>query len=654
MRGFQQPARVLRMRCETLTTILFLASAAPALALTAPLQELAADVPVQTVLPPGYTELAYDPPAPGSYSLPPLGRAGDGTVLNGAGEVLRLHSLYGDRLVLLTFMYTRCSDIHGCPLATTVFFKIRQALKSEPALAQRLRLISLSFDPEHDTPAIMRQYAAGLQDAALDWQFLTTASHAELDPILASYNQSIQPEYDAAGEPLGSIAHILRVFLIDRDKRIRNIYSVSFLHPDVLINDLKTLLLVDASHAGRDDVPAERAPEQRRVHRPGDDKAGYETADYVTDSVSLVQRRGKDANLLGLLKAPPLGLPPVPVPPDNPVTRAKIELGRKLFYDRRLSLNHTFSCAMCHIPEQGFTSNEMATAVGIEGRSVRRNAPTLYNTAYLTRLFHDGREFSLEQQIWGPLLATNEMGNPSVGAVIETLRRLPDYQGRFETAFAGQSPSMETLGMALASYERALVSANSPFDRWYFGGQDEALGASARRGFELFAGDAGCVACHTIDEDHALFTDNELHNTGIGYAESMAPAAAAHPVMLAPGVRVTLAPELIGAVSGPRQSDLGLYEVTQDPDDRWKYRTPSLRNVALTAPYMHNGSLATLRDVLDFYHRGGHPNPLLDARIRPLDLTNDDLDDLLAFLESLTGDNIDTLVSDAFAAPIGN
>ena len=642
------------MRCETLATMVFVASAAPAFALTAPLQELEADAPRQAVLPPGYTELAYDPPAPGSYSLPPLGRAGDGTVLNSAGEAVQLHSLYGNRLVLLSFMYTRCSDIHGCPLATTVFFKIRQALQREPELANRLRLISLSFDPQHDTPEIMRGYATGLRGAGLDWRFLTTASQAELDPILAAYNQSIQPEYDAAGEPLGSIAHILRVFLIDRGRRIRNIYSVSFLHADVLINDLKTLLLEDAAHAGPGDPPAGRSPGHRHGHGRGDDKADYEDPGYMTHSVSLGERTGEDTDLLRLLESPPLGLPPVPVPPDNPATRATIELGRKLFYDRRLSLNHTFSCAMCHIPEQGFTSNEMATAVGIEGRSVRRNAPTLYNAAYLTRLFHDGREFSLEQQIWGPLLAGNEMGNPSIGAVIEKLRRLPDYQGRFEAAFAGRGPGMETLGMALASYQRALVSANSPFDRWYFGRQDDALGAAARRGFDLFTGKAGCVACHSVAEDHALFTDNSLHNTGIGYAESMAPEPAARQVRLAPGVSVAVAPELIRSVSGPKPGDLGLYEITQDPDDRWKYRTPSLRNVALTAPYMHNGSLATLRDVLEFYRRGGHPNALLDPRIRPLDLSDEDMDDLLAFLESLTGENIDTLVSDAFAAPVGN
>ena len=143
---------------------------------------------------------------------------------------------------------------------------------------------------------------------------------------------------------------------------------------------------------------------------PGDYKGGYESSEYHTQSVSLDRRQGQRADLMQVLSKPPLGLPPVPVPADNPVTQLKVELGRKLFYDRRLSLNNTISCAMCHIPEQGFTSNEMALAVGIEGRTVRRNAPTVYNSAYLTRLFHDGREHSLEQQVWSPLLANNEMG----------------------------------------------------------------------------------------------------------------------------------------------------------------------------------------------------------------------------------------------------
>ncbi|OYV22082.1 MAG: SCO1/SenC family protein/methylamine utilization protein MauG, partial [Methylococcaceae bacterium NSO1] len=175
---------------------------------------------------------------------------------------------------------------------------------------------------------------------------------------------------------------------------------------------------------------------------------------------------------------------------------------------------------MCHIPEQGFTSNEMATAVGIEGRTVRRNSPTLYNIAYARSLFHDSRETTLEQQIWAPLLAHNEMANPSIGYVIEKINNSADYNALFKEAF-GKEPSMETVGMAIASYERTLNSANSAFDRWYYGKDKQALDAKAQRGFQLFNGKANCSSCHSITRNHALFTDNNNHNTGIGYAEAM-------------------------------------------------------------------------------------------------------------------------------------
>jgi len=291
----------------------------------------------------------------------------------------------------------------------------------------------------------------------------------------------------------------------------------------------------------------------------------------------------------------------------------EIALGRKLFYDRRLSLNQTFSCAMCHIPEQGFTSQEQATAIGIEGRTVRRNAPTIYNVAYLTSLFHDGRESKLENQVWGPFLAANEMGNPSVGAVIDKLKSLPDYRGLFEKAFR-RGPSMDAVGQAIASYERTLVSGDAPFDRWHYGRRADALSPAAQRGYALFAGKAGCVQCHTIGAKSALFTDNQLHNTGLGYQESMRREPATTPVQVAPGVTFDLSAASIGQVAETRPGDLGRYEVTQNPADRWKYRTPSLRNIALTAPYMHHGGIGSLREVVEFYNRGGVPNENLDPR----------------------------------------
>jgi cytochrome c peroxidase len=330
----------------------------------------------------------------------------------------------------------------------------------------------------------------------------------------------------------------------------------------------------------------------------GDYKAGHEQPQYATRSRSLADRRGEAADLLDQAQRPQLGLPPVPVPAANALTAAKVALGRKPFYDRRLSLNHTMSCAMCHIPEQGFTSNELARAVGFEGRRMRRNAPTILNAAYLTRLFHGGREHSLEQQIWGPLLARNEMANPAVGTVVRKLEELKDYRDSFAAAFGGRDPSMETVGEALASYQWTLVSGDSPFDRWYYGGEGTALGKAAQRGFRLFTGKAGCAACHTIGPEHALFTDNTLHNTGIGFGEAIAAEPRSGKITVAPGMVVDVPTATIAAVSERAPDDLGLYEVTLDPDDRWKYRTPTLRNVALTAPYMHNGSLPNLDAVV--------------------------------------------------------
>jgi cytochrome c peroxidase len=346
---------------------------------------------------------------------------------------------------------------------------------------------------------------------------------------------------------------------------------------------------------------------------------------------------------------PPLGLPAMAIPADNPLSPEKIDLGRKLFFDRRLSFNRTLSCAMCHIPEQGFTQNEMRTPVGIEGRFVKRNAPSLYNVGYRQRLFHDGREYSLENQVWQPLLRDNEMGNPSVGFVIETLRDAADYSGLFEAAF-GRGPGLETIGQALASYERSLVSARSPFDRWYFGKDEQALDEAAQRGFVLFLGN-GCDRCHTVDGDHALFSDGSFHDTGIGYARAMlAPDTDREKVRLAPGV--TVVPQV--KFARPAANDLGRYEATGRAEDRWLYLTPSLRNVALTAPYMHDGSLPDLASVLRFYNEGAVPHAELDPLLHPLGLTPTQLRDLESFLLALTGDNIKQLGDDGRSVEIGD
>ena len=602
------------------------------------------------ILAPGYSPLTFTAPKPGSYQLPPLGQAANGQVVNTENSDIQLHQLMGDKIVLLSFIYSTCSDINGCPLATAVFHKIKRRLKKEPELAKQLRLLTLSFNPEHDTPEAMKHYAEGLQDSTLDWQFLTTRSEQQLQPILQHYRQNIQKIYDEQGRNTGTFSHILRVYLIDKNKQLRNIYSVSFLHADTLINDIKTLLTPNTQLSKE---TATTQPDKTSHYQAGDNKSAYAQKDYQTHSIALTDRTGLATNLIQTVKNPPLGLPAVPVPNNNPVTDAKIKLGKKLFYDRRLSINNTFSCAMCHIPEHGFSSNEMATAVGIEGRTVRRNSPTLYNVGYYQSLFHDGRENTLEQQVWAPLLAHNEMANPSIGYVIDKIKHLPEYQGLFEIAF-NRPAGMETIGQAIASYERTLNSANSHFDRWYFKQQKNAISQSAQQGYQLFVGKAQCSSCHTLSSSHALFTDNQFHNTGIGYQNAMGTTASTSKVQLAPGIFVEVDNQVINTVSEKKISDLGRYEVTQNPDDRWKYKTPSLRNINLTAPYMHNGSLATLEQVIRFYNQGGINNKNLDNLIKPLNLTDQEINQLIAFLNTLTGSNIHQLISDAYATNVGD
>jgi cytochrome c peroxidase len=364
--------------------------------------------------------------------------------------------------------------------------------------------------------------------------------------------------------------------------------------------------------------------------------------------VTISPIEGSPLPLIHGIENPPLGLTAMVIPARNPITVEKIALGRKLFFDRRLSFNRTLSCAMCHIPEQGFTQYEIKTPVGIEGRFINRNAPSLYNAGYRSVLFHDGRESSLENQIWQPLLMKNEMANPSVGFVLDTIKTSADYRGLFEGAFS-QGLTMETIGMALASYERALVSADSPFDRWYFGGEQQALGDAAQRGWVLFNKHA-CSGCHTVSREYALFTDDGFRDTGIGYARSMGIGRSISSVRLAPGVVVTPKVEF----ELPGSNDLGRYEATGRSKDRWLYRTPSLRNVAITAPYMHDGSLGNLEAVVDYYDGGGISHPGLDPQIRPLNLDAGQKSDLVSFLRSLTGSNVEQIQRDARAVPIGD
>ena len=193
---------------------------------------------------PGWGDMQFELPEPGTYELPPFGKAADGNVLTDQGVAKRLSDFYGDKVVVLSFIYTQCSDLNGCPLVTAVFYKLKEALKEHPELSDQLRLVSLSFDPKYDTPEVMKFYGQGSKDfGGPEWQFLTTASQKELDPIVKSFGQYVNQEYDEEGNPTNKFAHILRVFLIDKNGVKRSQYSASFLHDKSLVADFKTLLM---------------------------------------------------------------------------------------------------------------------------------------------------------------------------------------------------------------------------------------------------------------------------------------------------------------------------------------------------------------------------------------------------------------------------
>ena len=298
----------------------------------------------------------------------------------------------------------------------------------------------------------------------------------------------------------------------------------------------------------------------------------------------------------------PLGASPlVPVPPDNPLTEAKVELGRRLFFDAQLSRDSTVSCSSCHEPERSF-SDGRTVARGIDDKEGTRNVPALINRVYGRSFFWDGRAHSLEEQALLPMVNPDEMGNTHE----EILRRLGasgSYRRQFVGAFGADEITEERVAQAIASFVRTLVSGNSPFDRFEHLGDTAALSESARRGLALFRGRARCALCHT----GGLFTDERFHNTGVTWRDG----------------------ELL---------DSGRFVITGKNAHRGAFKTPTLRDVARTGPYMHDGSLATLEEVVDFYDRGGNINPYQDPDIQPLDLTLQEKESLLAFLRSLSGE----------------
>lgn len=354
-----------------------------------------------------------------------------------------------------------------------------------------------------------------------------------------------------------------------------------------------------------------------------------------------------------------LGLPAMHLPADVRLEPSRVDLGHKLFFDRRLSFNGTMSCAMCHVPEEGFASNASRRGVGIEGKSLRRNTPSLLNVAWRTDLFLDGRESSLVTQAWGPLLHIDEMANPSVGHVIEKIRSLDDYRGRFEQVFGGAGPTMDTVGAALAAFQATLVAADSRFDRWLYRGEATALSASEQQGYKLFIGKARCAQCHSVGAKDALFADGKFHVTGGGFAT---PPARSFKVPLAPGIDTEITDADLEGFTQQVAPDLGRFEITLDSDDRYAFRTPTLRNVARSAPYMHDGSLASLEAVVDFYDRGGGEVVGKSELLKPLGLNKDEKRSLVEFIHALDSTRLPALIErtretaaprrDGVAAPV--
>jgi cytochrome c peroxidase len=302
---------------------------------------------------------------------------------------------------------------------------------------------------------------------------------------------------------------------------------------------------------------------------------------------------------------------------------------------------------MCHVPEEGFTSNASKLSLGLEGVSLRRNAPSLLNVAWQPLLFHDGREPSLSSVAWSALLHADEMGNPSPNHLLARLRTWPDYAGRFERAFNGAAASKNTLGEAVAAYLRTLAAGNSRFDQWRYANRAEALTPLEQRGFSVFAGAGRCIACHTVTEQGALFADGAFHVTGAGFKSPTEVFSKSISVELAAGVHTQLKPSDLSAFADPREPDLGRFEITQNGTDRFAFKTPSLRNVSRTAPYMHDGSFSTLEEVVAFYNQGGEEVPGRSPQLKPLNLSTEDQRALVAFLKSLDSQNLPDLIRSA-------
>jgi cytochrome c peroxidase len=314
----------------------------------------------------------------------------------------------------------------------------------------------------------------------------------------------------------------------------------------------------------------------------------------VVRSGSLPVRAQDNPTETAVVKKGSFRLPPeVPSPDGNRPTVDRIKLGKMLFFDPRLSGSNWISCASCHNPSLGW-SDGLATGVGL--RALSRKTLSIVNSGFNAFQMWDGRLKSLEEQAWSPMLGAAEMHGTQKEILVK-LDAIPGYVTAFEKAYPGQGVTKETVAKAIASFERTVVSRDSPFDRWVEG-DESAMTPSAKRGFALFTGKANCTACH----QGSNFTDQGFHNLGL-----------------------------------KGNADLGRFAIVPIRVMRGAFKTPTLRDVALTAPYMHNGSYRTLEEVVDHYNRGGDDKENLDPNMKPLGLTDQERTDLVEFLKSLTG-----------------
>jgi cytochrome c peroxidase len=313
---------------------------------------------------------------------------------------------------------------------------------------------------------------------------------------------------------------------------------------------------------------------------------------------------------------------------------ARVALGQKLFFEPRLSGDGAVACATCHDPARAFTDGR-PVSVGIHGCVGQRNAPTVLNALYNKHQFWDGRVTTLEQQAAMPITNPCEMGSASIGDAVSRIADDKDYQTQFMQAF-GRAVNEQDMLSAIAAYERTLSSFDSPFDH-FIAGDANAIGDSAKRGWELFNTKARCNLCHALTEnqrDATLFMDNDFHNIGVGILRHhVGPLAQQAERELAQGNL----PAIDTAAITSDMSVLGRFLVTRNEEDIASFKTPGLRNLLVTAPYFHDGSMQTLWDVMDHYNKGdGITNPWLDKDMQPLALTEPEIDDVVAFLASLT------------------